>query len=129
MTQKEMHPSEYYQTPTMLTSEDYVEKLLELQKRGDNVPGILDVLALFKDLRSGHERAWDVMHSIPHEHAETYRDWLAWRVVSEAIQYFSRLWRDDASFLQYYEEYRKFVDEGVRSHKRWTMCDKKLGGE
>ena len=103
---------------TALTASDYVEHLLELQKRGDEVPGM--VLDLFND-PNGQDRAWDVMHSIPYGHAETYRDWLARRVVSEAIQYFSSLWRDDACFLRYCEEYRKFADEGIRSHKRWKV--------
>ena len=103
---------------TTLTAADYVGKLLELQKRGDEVPGM--VLDLFKDPH-GQDRAWDVMHSIPYGHAKTYREWLARRVVSEAIQYFSSLWRDDACFLRYYEEYRLLVEEGIRSHKRWKV--------
>lgn len=116
MTQDEMYLSEYYQTPTFLKATDYVEKLQELQKRGDNVSGLPEVLDLFNDLKSGHDRAWDVMHSTPTADHTTYRDWLAWRVVSEAIQYFSRMWRTDPLFLQYYKEYSRYADEGIRSH-------------
>ena len=105
---------------TMLEPADYVKHLLELQKRGDEVPGIVEVLGLFNDPH-GQDRAWDVMHSIPYGHAATYRQWLARRVVSEAIQYFSPLWRDDACFLRYYEEYRLLVEEDIRSHKRWKL--------
>ena len=121
MTQKEMYPSEFYQTPTTLTAADYIGKLRDLQKRGDNVPGMPEVLDLFKDLKSGHDKAWDVMHAIPHENSETYRDWLAWRVMHMAIQYFSRLWRHDSHLLKYYEEYRLYADDGIRSHKRWKV--------
>ena len=117
----ELYSAEYYQTPTTLTAADYVEKLRGLQERGDNVPGMPEVLDLFTDLKDGHDRAWDVMHSTPTSDHTTYRDWLAWRVVAEAIQYFSRLWRHDACFLRYYEEYRLFVDDGIRSHEQGLL--------
>lgn len=116
MTQDEIYPSDYYQTPTTLTAADYVEKLQELQKQGDNLQGLPEVIGLFSDLKDGHERAWDVMHDTPTVDRTTYRDWLAWRVMSEAIQYFSRMWRTDSLFLQYYEEYRLFVEDGIKLH-------------
>lgn len=117
----ELYPAEYYHPPATLQASDYVEKLMELKKRGDNIRGIDDVLDLFKDLKAGHARAWDVMHALPHGDDSTYRDWLAWRVVSEAIQYFSRMWRHDSCFLRYYDEYRMYVDEGIRTHTRWKL--------
>jgi len=119
--QDEIYPPDYYTPPATITSKEYVEKLHELQKRGDTA-GVDEVLGLFADLKAGHDNAWEVMHALPTRDTEGYRDWLAWRVLAEAIQYFSRMWRHDALFLKYFEEYRSFVDEGIRSHKPWKMC-------
>lgn len=114
----ELHPSEYYQTPTALTAKDYVVMLKEVKAHGD-LPDLVDgTLALFKNLEEGEKHAYEFMRqsTIP-SHNRVFRRWLAGRVIYQAINYFSRLWREDKDTIERFEQYKTYLTFEARCLK------------
>ena len=104
------HPSSYYQTPTTLTAKDYVAILEAVKTNGDFVEKADEILSLFRDLKEGHKRAYDIMNGWAISNTKrSFRMWLARRVLHIAIQYFSRLWRSDKDLIEYFENYKLYL--------------------
>ena len=114
----ELHPSEYYQTPTTLTAKDYVVMLKEVKDHGDLPDLVDDTLTLFKNLEEGEKHAYDFMResTIP-THNRGFRRWLAGRVIYQAINYFSRLWREDKDTIERFEQYKTYLTFEARCLK------------
>lgn len=114
----ERHPSAYYQTPTTITAKDYVVMLKTVKDHGDLVDLVDGTLALFKNLEEGEKHAYDFIQeaAIP-SHNRVFRRWLGGRVIYQAIQYFSRLWRTDKEMIEYFEQYKTYLKFEARCLK------------
>ena len=115
---EELHPSTWYQTPTTLTAKDHVAMLKEVKAHGDLSDLVDGTLALFKNLEEGEKHAYDFMResAIP-THNRSFRRWLAGRVIHQAINYFSRLWREDKDIIEYFEQYKTYLEFEARCLK------------
>jgi len=107
---KDIHPSSYYQTPTTLMAKDYVAMIETVKGNGDFVEMADELLSLFRDLKEGHKRAYDIMNGWDTSNIKmSFRLWLAWRILHVAVQYFSRLWRTDKDLIEYFEQYKIYL--------------------
>ena len=117
-TEAELHPSAWYQTPTTITAKDYVAMLKEVKAHGDLPDLVDDTLSLFKNLEEGEKHAYDFMReSTTLSHNRSFRRWLAWRVVHQAVEYFSRFWRADNVITEYFENYTLYLKFEARCLK------------
>lgn len=108
---EDIHPSSYYQTPTTLTAKDYISILESIKQQGDLPVLVEGTLALFKNIEDGHKHAFDFLNNLDISNSNrSFRGWLAYRVIIQAINYFSRLWRTDKDLIEYFEDYKLYLE-------------------
>ena len=104
MSEEENHSIKYYQSPTFLTATDYIRMLEHIKTNGDCSDVVEGTLSLFKNIEDGYKYAYDFLSEVDTQNL-SFRGWLAWRVIYQAINYFSRLWRADKDIAKYFEDY------------------------